>query len=213
MKKTLFFMSAIIAGMFFGNTVKAQQSDDMVAVYRWYSPTDRDYITVAEGEYQEGQLLNWKYKDKTLLFYAFREPGPNRVAVYRWYNPVTKDVASIADDEFTTDDMLKMGYKDKKLQYYVPVRRGENRVAVYRWYIPKTKDWVTIPEEGDTDAYYKKGYRRKTFQYYGIKRREYSFPLFLWNRYEERACKYFQEETGNPGEQGAAPLFKGIPAG
>ena len=170
MKKTLFFMSAIIAGMFFGNTVKAQQSDDMVAVYRWYSPTDRDYITVAEGEYQEGQLLNWKYKDKTLLFYAFREPGPNRVAVYRWYNPVTKDVASIAEDEFSTDDMLKMGYKDRKLQYYVPVRRGENRVAVYRWYIPKTKDWVTIPEEGDTDAYYKKGYRKKTFQYYGIKR-------------------------------------------
>jgi hypothetical protein len=27
-----------------------------------------------------------------------------------------------------------------------------------------------VSEDGDTDAYYKKGYRRKTFQYFGIAR-------------------------------------------
>ena len=63
-----------------------------------------------------------------------------------------------------------MGYKEKRIQFYAPIRRGENRVAVYRWYIPKTRDWVTVPEEGDTDAYFKKGYRKKYLQYYGIKR-------------------------------------------
>ncbi len=163
-------MSALIAGMFFGNKVQAQESEDMVAVYRWYSPVDRDFITLAEGEYQEGQLLNWKYNQKTLLFFAYREPGPNRVAVYRWFNPTTKDIVSVAEDEFSRDHMIKMGYKEDHIQYYAPVRRGENRVAVYRWYIPKTKDWVTVPEEGETDAYYKKGWRKKTLQYYGIKR-------------------------------------------
>ena len=171
MNKKLFFLSAIVAGMFFGTNVHAQNnSQDLVAVYRWYNPVDRDYVTVAEGEYQEGQLLGWKFKDKTLMFYAFRNPGPDRVAVYRWYNPVTHDEASIAANEFSDDDMMKMGYKKDHLQYYAPLVRGENRVAVYRWYIPKTGDWVTVPEEGDTDAYYKKDYRHKTFQYFAIKR-------------------------------------------
>ncbi|MFA6057229.1 MAG: hypothetical protein WC756_03445 [Taibaiella sp.] len=172
MNKKLLFVSAIVAGMFLGNntTAQAQESDEMVPVYRWFSQVDRNYVTVAEGEYQEGQLLNWKYNNKTLMFYGFREPGPNRIAVYRWFNPTTKDIASIAEDEYSDDAMLKMGYKEKHIQFYAPIRRGENRVAVYRWFVPKTRDWVTVPEEGDTDAYYKKGYRRKSFQYYGIKR-------------------------------------------
>jgi hypothetical protein len=152
MNKKLLFVPAIVAGMFLGNTSKAQaqESDEMVPVYRWFSQVDRNYVTVAEGEYQEGQLLNWKYNDKTLVFYAFREPGPNRVAVYRWFNPITKDIISVAEDEYSDDAMLKMGYKEK--------------------HIPKTRDWVTIPEEGDTDAYFKKGYRHKTLQYYGVRR-------------------------------------------
>lgn len=170
MSKKLLFISAIAAGMFMGTAVQAQDSDEMVAVYRWYSQVDRSYVTVADGEYQEGQLVNWKYNQKTLLFYAFREPGPDRVAVYRWFNPTTKDIISIAEDEYSTDQMLKMGYKQDHVQYYAPTSRADNRVAVYRWYVPKTKDWVTIPEEGDTDAYNKKGYRRKAFQYYGVKR-------------------------------------------
>ena len=64
--------------------------------------------------------------------------------------------------------MLKMGYAQKRLQYYALTRRGANVVAVYRW--NKGVDWVIIPEEGNTDAYYKKNYKRKTFQYYGIVR-------------------------------------------
>jgi len=169
-KKVLLVSAIAFAGLFMGNSVKAQDNDEMVPVYRWFNTVDRNFVTLADGEYQEGQLLNWKYKDKTLMFYAFREPGPNRVAVYRWFNPTTKDIASIAEDEFSDDQMLKMGYKEKTLQFYAPIRRSENRVAIYRWYIPKTRDWVTIPEEGDTDEYGKKGYRRKAFQYYGIKR-------------------------------------------
>lgn len=171
MKKKLFILSAIAAGMFLGVSSHAQSnSQDLVAVYRWYNPVDRDYITIAQGEYQEGQLLNWGYKDKTLMFYEFRNPGPNRVPVYSWFNPVTKDQASIAANEFSDNQMLKMGYVKRHFQYYAPELRGENRIEVYRWYVPKTHDWVTIPEEGDTDSYYKKGYRQKSFQYFAVKR-------------------------------------------
>ncbi len=170
MNKKIFFVPALAISMLMGNIAQAQNNDDVVAVYRWFSKVDRNYITVAEGEFQEGQMLNWHWTDKTLLFYAFKTPGPNRVAVYRWFNPTTKDWVSVAEDEFSDDQMLKMGYTEKNLQFYAPTRRDSNRVAVYRWHVPKTRDWVTIPEEGRTDLYIKKGYGRKTFQYYGVKR-------------------------------------------
>ncbi|HTN16329.1 MAG TPA: hypothetical protein VL092_01515 [Chitinophagaceae bacterium] len=170
MKKTFILLTTVLASVF-GNEVKAQDAEkEIVKVYRWYNPTDANYITVADGEHQDGQLLNWHYKDKTLMFFAYRNPAADRVAVNSWYNPNTKDFASIAEDEFTDDQMLKMGYTDKHLQFYATTRRGANQVAVYRWFNPKRKDWVTIPEEGDTDAYFKKGYRHKAFQYYGISR-------------------------------------------
>jgi hypothetical protein len=168
MKKTFILVTTVLASVF-ANTGFAQD-DELVRVYRWYNPKDQNYVTVADGEYQEGQMLNWNWKDKTQLFVAYRNPGAGRVAVYGWYNPENKDYASIAEDEFTDDQMLKMGYTNKHIQYYAPTRRGANTVAVYRWYIPKNHDWVTIAEEGNTDAYNKKGYSRKTFQYYGIAR-------------------------------------------
>lgn len=169
MKKAFILVTTVLVSVFSASNSFAQE-DELVRVYRWFNSADQNYVTVADGEFQEGQLLNWNWKDKTMMFTAYRNPAPDRVAVYRWYNPHTKDYASIAEDEFTDDNMIKMGYTDKSLQFYALTRRGPNTVEVYRWYVPKNRDWATVPEEGDTDSYYKKGYRRKTFQYYGIKR-------------------------------------------
>jgi hypothetical protein len=170
MKKTFILLTTVLASVFATETKAQDAEKEIVKVYRWYSPTDASYRTVAEGENPDGQMLNWQYKDKTLMFFAYRNPGTDRVAVNSWYNPTTKDYASIAEDEFTDDQMIKLGYSDKHVQFYAPTRRGANQVSVYRWYVSKSKDWVTIPEEGDTDAYFKKGYRHKSFQYYGISR-------------------------------------------
>ncbi len=169
MKKTFVLLTAVLATTLGGNNTFAQDVDDeLVAVYRWFNDKDKNYVTVADGEFQEGQLLNWYWKDKNLLFFAYRNPGPDRVAVYSWFNPVTKDQISLAEDEFTDNELLKMGYAQKRFQYYAATRRAPNMVAVYRWH--KGKDWVVIPEEDDTDAYIKKKYQHKTFQYFGIVR-------------------------------------------
>lgn len=172
MKKTFILVTTILASVFVANKGFAQDQEDaeLVRVYRWYNPEDQNYITVADGEHQDGQMLNWKWKDKTLMFVAYRNPAPGRVAVYSWYNPDTKDYTSIAEDEFTDDQMMKMGYSAKHIQFYALTRRGANTVSVYRWNVVKNHDWVTIPDDSNTDAYYKKGYRHKTFQYYGIAR-------------------------------------------
>ncbi|MBS1771670.1 MAG: hypothetical protein JST82_02330 [Bacteroidetes bacterium] len=170
MKKTFILITTVLVSVFATTTAFTPDSDELVRVYRWYNPNDQNYVTVAEGEYQDGQMLNWNWKEKTLIFVAYRNPGAGRVDVNSWYNPDTKDYASIAEDEFSDDQMIKMGYTSKHHQFYALTRRGPNTVGVYRWYVPKNHDWVTIPEEGNTDAYYKRGYRQKTFQYFGIAR-------------------------------------------
>jgi hypothetical protein len=174
MKKTLSTIIAIIALISFQQIANAQEvNSDLVRVFRWLNTVDNNFVTLADGEIQEGQLLQWKYKEKTFLFYAYKTPGPDRVAVYRWTNPVTKDQASIAEDEFSDSDMQQKGYTLKALQFYAPIRRAQNHIPVYNWYRSKTKDWVTVPEFGDTDKYWDKGYKQKKFQYYGVMRNEY----------------------------------------
>ena len=172
MKKTLLLISALMAGAAGITTAQAQDrgNEELITVFRWYNTNDHTYETVAEGEYQDGQMLNWGWTGKTPLFVAYRNPGAGRLAVYSWVNPVTKDQASMAEDEFTDDQMTKMGYTSKKIQFYALTRRGPNTMAVYRWKIARNDDWVNVPEEGDTDAYVKKGYRHKTFQFFGIPR-------------------------------------------
>ncbi len=176
MKKTFVLITSLLASVLITNHAFAQD-EELVRIYRWYNPEDKNYLTVADGEFQEGQMLNWGWKDKTLMFFAYRTAGPDRVQVNSWFNPVTKDYISIASDEFTDDQMIKMGYKDKKPQFYALTRRGPNTLAIYRWRIDKHDDWVTIPEEGNTDIYIKKGYKHKTYQFYGIPR-NVDAPIF-----------------------------------
>src|SRR5690606_18687279 len=100
MKKTFILVTTVLASIFGTANECYAQTDELVRVYRWYNPEDNEYVTVAEDEYQDGQLLNWKWTMKTQIFVAYRNPGPGRVAVYAWHNPVTKDHASIAEDEY-----------------------------------------------------------------------------------------------------------------
>jgi len=168
MRKTTILFTALLAAILFTNTSFAQE--DLIRVFRWYIPTDAQYVTVAEGEYQDGQLINWGWNQKTLIFWAYRNPGPGRVAVYGWTNPISRAHISVCEDEFTDDDMLKNGYSQKHLQFYALTRRGANTVCIYRWLIPKRHSWITMPEDTDTDVYIKKGFRKKTYQYYGVYR-------------------------------------------
>jgi hypothetical protein len=168
MKRTIILITTVLTAILFTNKTFAQE--DLVRVFRWFIPEDQQYVTVAEGEYQDGQLLNWGWTDKTLIFWAYRSPGPGRVAVNGWQNPVSRAHISVCDDEFSDDQMLKNGYTQKHLQFYALTRRGPNTVCVYRWLLPKRHSWITIPDDVDTDPYIKKGYRHKTYQYYGVYR-------------------------------------------
>ncbi len=170
MKRTIVLVTTLFAATFLSFKTFAQE--DLVRVFSWYIPQNDDYSLVVDGEYQDGQLINWGWQDKTLSFWAYRNPGPNRVAVYGWYNPVARVHISVAEDEFSDDQMLKAGYTQKHLQFYALTRRGPNTMTIYRWRRVKRGAWRTIPEDYsfDSDIFLKKGYRRKTFQYFGVMR-------------------------------------------
>ncbi len=168
MKRTIVLITTVLACILL--TSKTYAQEDLVRVFRWFVPQDNQFVTVADGEYQDGQLINWGWSGKTLLFFAYRSPGPGRVAVYGWSNPVSRAHITICEDEFSDDQMLKWGYTSKHLQFYALTRRGPNTVCVYRWMLSKRNAWITIPEEGDTDGYIKKGFHQKKYQYYGIYR-------------------------------------------
>ncbi len=173
MKKVLATLLCLTVYMMNSSVFAQVVNDDLVRVFKWYNSRDGESVVLAEGEIQEGQLLQWLYKDKQFVFYAYKTPGVDRVAVYRWTNPTTKDQVSIAEDEAKDSDMMQRGYTLKSLQFYAPIRRGENHIPVYRWYKKSSKDWVIFTENAESDKYWKKGFTQKTFQYYGVMRNEY----------------------------------------
>ena len=173
MKKLLVAFIAVISLAMSQQAMAQDVNTDLIRVFKWYNARDKEYVILADGEIQEGQLLQWLYKDKNFIFYAYKTPGADRVAVYRWTNPTTKDQISVAEDEVKDSDMMQKGYTLKSLQFYSPIRRSENHIPVYRWYKKSAKDWVTFTENAETDKYWKQGYSNKTFQYYGVMRNEY----------------------------------------
>src|SRR5690606_10430523 len=103
MKRTFVLITGVLATVIFTNRSLAQNvvDEELVMVNRWYNPAAKNYVTVTEGEYQDGQILNWGWSKKAPMFFAYRNPGEGRVAVNSWFNPTTNDYASIAEDEFT----------------------------------------------------------------------------------------------------------------
>ena len=78
LKKTFILITAMLASVLIANKSFAQE-EELVRVFRWYNPNDQNYVTASNREYQEGQMLNWNWKDKTLLFVGYSNPAPGRV--------------------------------------------------------------------------------------------------------------------------------------
>jgi hypothetical protein len=61
MKRTILLLTAIFATFLI--TTKTFAQEDLVRVFRWHIPQDDADVTVADGEYQDGQLINWGWTD------------------------------------------------------------------------------------------------------------------------------------------------------
>jgi len=85
-------------------------TQDMVAVYRWWQPSDKDWITIRDGSPSDSDMTNAGYVSKTFQFYAFPTQRAGTVPVYRWWQPADRDWITVADGEVTDSSMTAAGY-------------------------------------------------------------------------------------------------------
>jgi hypothetical protein len=105
---------------------------DIIAVNRWEMGSCREFIILAEHEGTDQQFISWGYKNKQLLFYAYRtRPRTGSfVAVNRWVNTLPQGnncrdfTLSVADHELTDAQLTSWGYTNKLVQFYVPDPRS-----------------------------------------------------------------------------------------
>src|SRR5690606_28049330 len=104
---------------------------DRVAVYKWYNLTTKDFVSLAEDEFTDDQMLKMGYTNKKLQYYAPIRRDVNRVAVYRWYIPKFRDWITIPEEGDTEELSKRKGYKYKTFQYY-GIKRSEDESLYYQ---------------------------------------------------------------------------------
>ena len=151
------------------NSVSTQNAGRTVAVYRWFHPGDKDWLTITQNELSDSQLQQYGYRDKTVQFYGLTAQTSDTVAVYRWFHPGNKDWLTIAEGEISEDQLRQYGYRDKKFQFYAYKTPRPNTEAVFRWFHPDNKDWLTVRNSEFFDSQLKqKGYTDKKLQFYAL---------------------------------------------
>lgn len=104
--------------------------ENIAIVNRWVIPNCKEFVTIAEHEHTDQQLISWGYTDKELLFYAYmtKPDTGNYIAVNRWINAKPKGdkckdfTLSVTDKELSDDQLISWGYTSKMKQFYVPVK-------------------------------------------------------------------------------------------
>jgi hypothetical protein len=91
---------------------------NMVAVYRWWNASDKDWVDFRDGSISDTTLSSWGYTNKTFQYYAYTASGTNRVAVNRWWNASDRDWITIRQDEISDASMTAMGYTSKTFIVY-----------------------------------------------------------------------------------------------
>jgi hypothetical protein len=105
------------AAQYYVNMISTTDSD-MVAVYRWWNNTDKDWVDIREGSPSDASLSSWGYTNKTFQYYAYSTPATGRVAVNRWWSDADKDWITLRQDEISDSTLTSWGYTNKTLVVY-----------------------------------------------------------------------------------------------
>lgn len=102
-----------------------QPEPGLVAVYRWWHPGDRDWVTVPDGQIPDATLQSWGYERKTLDFYAYAQAVPGAVPVYRWWHAGDRDWVTVAEGEISGSDLASWGYVTRTGPLYYAQRAAQ----------------------------------------------------------------------------------------
>lgn len=91
---------------------------NMVAVYRWWSGSDRDWVDITDGSISDATLTSWGYTNKTFQYYAYKTSATGRVAINRWWNGSDRDWITLRQDEIPDATLTSWGYTSKTFLVY-----------------------------------------------------------------------------------------------
>ena len=97
-------------------------------VNRWEMPNCKEFILIAEHEISDQKMIEFGYKNKQFVFYAFKDRPTtgDYVAVNRWVNVKKQGddcrdfTLSVVETELTDAQLISWGYTNKMTQFYVP---------------------------------------------------------------------------------------------
>jgi hypothetical protein len=106
---------------------------DMVAVYRWWQPSDQDWVDIVDGSMTDAGLMAAGYQQKTFQWYAWpTQVSPDMVAVYRWWQPSDRDWVTLRQDEIPDATLQSWGYTQKTfLSYTYPYRSSDGTTGYF----------------------------------------------------------------------------------
>lgn len=142
---------------------------EMVAVYRWWQPDDKDWITIPDGSPLDDQMIAWGYTQKTFQFFAYPTQKTGTVPVYRWWHPHDQDWITVADSEVNDDQMAQWGYVNKTgpLFYVFPNLGGYFPMSSERTVMTQSLPWEgSAPHTLSVVEANRGGYRY--WGYYGL---------------------------------------------
>jgi hypothetical protein len=145
------------------------------AVYRYWQPTDADWVSVPmHGDQPTTATLEREGYSffPVPQFFVSLIGHPGMVAIYRWWNPDDRDWVDIVDGPDTDQSLENQGYEEKTFQYYAYREQLPGTVGIYRWWNEADRDWLTVRDgeisDRDLEAM---GYGSKTFLAYAYLQR------------------------------------------
>lgn len=161
------------------------ESPALTAVYRWWSPTDRDWRGAADdpAASSDDELVAEGYSPTSApQFYAAMDSDDaDKVAVFRWWHEADGDWIDVAAGSISDSALIAHGYSAKRFQYYGHSTGGPGRVVVNRWWSAADRDWITLRQDEIADAALRDwGYSSKTFVAYVHASPQPTTPVYRW---------------------------------
>jgi hypothetical protein len=183
-----FISCSVLVSSFIATSATAGPSSAPLAIYRWWQPADRDWVSIATGgnEPLDPAMIGSGYsRYDAVQFYGFLIGTGDMIAVYRWWHSGDRDWVTIPEGSISDSDMIASGYSGKTFQFYAYPTARPGTVAVYRWWQPADRDWITLADGELSDAtMIASGYQKS------------ATPLFYASRTRDAGGGYFSLAAG-----------------
>ena len=138
----------------FGYFDVAFEVDNLVPVYRMWSPSNTDHFyTTSYNEYST-TAVNYGYQQEGILGYVYSTPQAGSIPIYRMWNPYNTDHLYTTNYNEYSTTAVNYGYQQESILGYVYSTPQAGSIPIYRMWSPYNTDhfYTTNYNEYSTTA-------------------------------------------------------------